>query len=144
MPSTPFRVLLVDNFGPWRRSVRSLLQNYAQLHVVGEAAEGLKAIQDAEELDPDLVLLDIGLSDLNGIEAAKRIFQMLPATKILFLSAKSEAGIVQAALDTGASGYVLKMDAGQELWPAISSVLQGEKFISSSLCQIDPTCYSQT
>jgi DNA-binding NarL/FixJ family response regulator len=127
------RTLVVDVFAPWRQSVCFMLHRHDEFQLVGEVSDGLEAVQKAEELKPDLILLDIGLPHLNGIEAAKRIRQVVPATKILFLTVDSDADVVQAALDTGAKGYVLKPDAGSELWTAIEAVLQGKEFVSSGL-----------
>ena len=112
MPLAPVRILVVDDFAPWRRSVRSLLKTHAELQVVGEGADGLEAVQKASELKPDLILLDIGLPGLNGIEAAKQIRQLVPDTRILFVTLNSDPDVARAALDTGAKGYVLKADAG--------------------------------
>jgi DNA-binding NarL/FixJ family response regulator len=96
-------------------------------------SNGLEAVQEAEELKPDLILLDIGLPKLNGIEAARRIRQLSPSSKIIFLSLYDSLDIVQAALGTGALGYVVKTDAQRELLPAVDAVLQGKQFVSSSL-----------
>ena len=129
----PVRVLVVDDFAPWRRSVRSMLKRYAELQVVGEAADGLAAIQRASRLSPDLILLDIGLPNLSGIQAAKQIRHVVPGTRIIFVTQNSDRDVVQAALGTGAKGYVLKPDSGSELRPAIEAVLQGKQFVSSGL-----------
>jgi len=129
----PLRILVVDDFAPWRESVRSLLKIHAELRVVGEVADGLEAVQKTSELKPDLILLDIGLPSLNGIEAAKQIRRAVPGTKILFLTLNSDADMVRAALNTGARGYVLKKDAGSELWPAIEAALRSDQFVSSGL-----------
>lgn len=130
------RILLVDDFEPWRRALCSTLGAHAPLRIVGEAADGLEAVQKAQKLKPDLVLLDIGLPRLNGIEAARRIRKVLPEAKILFLSQGNDMDVVMAALSDGAQGYVVKADAGRELLPAIGLVLRGEKFVSSRLpCQ---------
>ena len=118
---------------PWRQSVRSLLKTHAELQVVGEVADGLEAVQKASELKPDLILLDIGLPSLNGIEAAKRIRQTVPGTRILFLTQNRDPDVARVALDTNAKGYVLKADAGSELWPAIEAVLHGKQYVSSGL-----------
>ena len=129
----PTRILLVDDVEPWRRAVGSLLRTQGQLQVVGEAVDGLEALQKAQELQPDLILLDVGLPNLNGIEAASRIEQVASSAKILFLSQNTDVEIVRAALSNGAQGYVLKADAGSELLPAIKAVLRGSKFISNRL-----------
>ena len=84
-------------------------------------------------MKPDLIVLDVGLPKLNGIEAARRIRQCSPSSKIIFLSQNSDLDVVRAALGTGGSGYVLKTDAGRELLPAMDAVLQGKQFVSSSL-----------
>jgi DNA-binding NarL/FixJ family response regulator len=127
------RVLVVDDFENWRRQVHSLLQTRPAWQVIAEASDGSEAVQKAEDLKPDLILLDIGLPKLNGIEAARRIRQRSPNSKIIFLSQNSDLDIVRAALGTGALGYVLKTDAGRELLPAADAVLGGKQFCSSSL-----------
>jgi DNA-binding NarL/FixJ family response regulator len=127
------RILLVDDYEPWRRHICSMLQTRPELHVVAEVADGLEAVQKAEELKPDLVLLDIGLPSLNGLEAAKRIRQLAPGTKIIFVSQNTDKEVVQAALSNGAQGYVLKADAGSELFTAVAEVLGGNDFVSSGI-----------
>ncbi|HEX7288033.1 MAG TPA: response regulator [Candidatus Angelobacter sp.] len=127
------RVLVVDDFEPFRRIVASMVQERPGLHLVGEAADGLEAVHQAQELRPDLILLDIALPGLNGIEAGRRIRKLLPACRILFVSQDSSVEVAQEALNLGAMGYVLKMDAGRELWPALEAVLQGRQFVSSLL-----------
>jgi DNA-binding NarL/FixJ family response regulator len=101
--------------------------------VVGEASDGLEAVQKAQRLQPDLILLDIGLPTINGIEAARRILQYAPKTKILFVSAQQSPDIVEEALGTGACGYVVKSKAATELLAAVKAVLQGKQFVSGSL-----------
>jgi DNA-binding NarL/FixJ family response regulator len=127
------RVLIVDDFEPWRRSVCSILRGNGEFQVVGEAADGWEAVQKAQTLKPDLIVLDLGLPKLNGLEAANRIHQVAHGAKIIFLTQMSDKETVQAALTNGAQGYVLKEDAGSELLPAIKSVLGGEKFVSSRI-----------
>jgi DNA-binding NarL/FixJ family response regulator len=129
----PTRVLIVDDFRPFLILVRSLLEAMPDLRIVGEASDGLEAIQKAEELDPDLILLDVGLPKLSGIEAARRIRQLVPRSKILFLSQESDPDVVQEALGLGVGGYILKMQAGNELLVAIKAVLRGEQFVSNGL-----------
>jgi DNA-binding NarL/FixJ family response regulator len=127
------RILITDDFKDWRRQVHLLLQARPTWQVIAEAADGSEAVQKAEELKPDLILLDIGLPKLNGIEAARRIRQLSPNSKIIFLSQNSDLDVVRAALGASAFGYVRKMDAGRELLPAMDAVLGGRQFVSSSL-----------
>jgi DNA-binding NarL/FixJ family response regulator len=127
------RILVVDDYEPWCRYFSTALQKQPELQVIGEVSDGLEAVQQAEELQPDLILLDIGLPTLNGIEAARRIRKVSPASRILFVSENRSADIAEEALSTGASGYVVKSDAGSELLLAVKAVLEGKRFISASL-----------
>lgn len=127
------RVLIVDDYEPWRRFVRLTLLAYERLQVIGEVCDGLEAVPKAQELQPDLILLDIGLPHLNGIEAARKIREGSPASKILFVSENRSLDIVEKALSTGASGYVLKADAARDLLAAVEAILQGKQFMSASL-----------
>jgi DNA-binding NarL/FixJ family response regulator len=133
VPNSIVKVLVVDDFEPWCRLICSMLQKQPGLQIVGEVSDGLEAVQRARELQPDLVLLDIGLSDINGIEVARGIHKFSPKIKILFVAEDNSPEVAEAALGTGARGYVVKSDAGRELLPAVEAVLRGERFISSSL-----------
>jgi len=126
-------VLVVDDYELWRRFCSAALQQQPELQVVGEGSDGLEAIRKAQELQPDLILLDIGLPILNGIGAARQIRERVPKSKILFVSEHRSPGIVREALSTGADGYVIKSDAASELLPAIKAVLEGQRFVSASL-----------
>jgi DNA-binding NarL/FixJ family response regulator len=128
-----FRVLLVDDYEPWRAFVSSILKNQSKLRIIGEARDGLEAVQIAQQLQPDLILLDIGLPTLNGIEAARRIREVSPKTKILFVSENRSRDIAEEAHRTGACGYVVKAAAASELLPAVEAVLQDKRFVSASL-----------
>jgi DNA-binding response OmpR family regulator len=101
--------------------------------IIFEASDGSEAVQKAKELTPDLVLLDIGLPKLNGIEAARQIRQLSPNSKIIFLSQENSIDVVQKALSTGAQGYVYKASAQSELLPTIEAVLRDIEFVSSIL-----------
>ncbi len=104
-----------------------------ELQVICEASDGPEAVLKAEELKPDLIVLDIGLPKLNGIEAARRIRQLSPSSKIVVLSQNNDLDVVRAAFGTGAQGYVYKADVRSDLLPAIEAVLRGKQFVSSSL-----------
>ena len=130
---SPIRILVVDDYKEWRHQVFLFLQARPEWKIICEASDGSEAVRKAEELKPDLILLDIGLPELNGIEAARRIRQLSTSSKIVFLSLNNDRDIVRVALSTGALGYVLKTDARSELVPALDAVLRGEQFASSSL-----------
>ena len=127
------RVLVVDDFEPFRRFVSSTLEQRPNLQIVGVVTDGLDAVRRAEELKPDLILLDVGLPTINGIEVARRIREVFPASKILFVSETRSPEVAEEALNTGAVGYVLKSDAAGELLPAIRAILAGKRWISASL-----------
>lgn len=127
------RVLVVEDFQPFRDFVCSALKEKPDLQVVGEASDGLEAVQKAEALQPDLILLDIGLPTLNGIEAARQIRKLVPRSKILFVSQDSSPDVVREAVCLGAMGYVIKAHAGSDLLAAIEAVCQGRWFVSNAL-----------
>lgn len=127
------RIMLVEDHEPFRRFISRTLQAQEHLQVIDEQKNGLDAVVQAGILKPDLMVLDIGLPGLNGIEAARRIRDCTPGTKIIFLSQESSADIVQEALNAGASGYVIKTEAESELLDAIESVLDGKIFLSSGV-----------
>lgn len=127
------RVLVVEDHRDWLKLIRLLLQERPECQIICEASDGSEAVQRAEELKPDLILLDIGLPKLNGIEAARRIRQLSPNSNIVFLTMDDSLDVVQEALSTGAQGYVYKARAQSELLPAIDAVLRGIEFVSSSL-----------
>src|SRR5215831_3439528 len=124
------RVLVVDDYAPMRRLVAAKLKTLTEIRFVHEAANGLEAVEQARELQPDLILMDIGLPLLNGIEATREIRRICPASKILFASANRSPDVVEESLRSGGLGYVLKSDAQTDLLPAISAALRGERFLS--------------
>ena len=133
IPNSPVRVLVVDDYEIWRQRIRSILETQPELQIIGEASDGLEAVHKAQELKPDLILLDIGLPSLNGIEAASRLCRLVPSAKVLFLTQNHDADVIRLALSNGAKGYVLKMDVARELLPAIKTIIHGSKFVSSGI-----------
>jgi DNA-binding NarL/FixJ family response regulator len=131
------RVLVVDDNEPFRRFVRATLSTKPELKIISEASDGLEAVQKAVELQPALIVLDIGLPGLNGLEAARRIRKLSPQSTILFLSQESSPDIVQEALRLGALGYVMKAHAAVDLLIGVEAVLRNEQFVSSGLKAID-------
>ena len=127
------RILVVDDFDLWRGFVVSRLQERPDLQVVGMASDGLQAVQKAEELQPDLILLDMMLPKLNGIEAAQEIRRVAPLSKIIFVSSESDMDSVRTAFHAGGSGYVSKIEAAEDLLACVESVLRGERFLSPGL-----------
>jgi DNA-binding NarL/FixJ family response regulator len=127
------RILVVEDFEPFRRFICSALGEQPRLQIVGESSDGLEAVQKAEKLQPELIVLDIGLPSLNGIEAARRILKVSPESKIVFISQESSAEVVEEAFRLGARGYVVKRRAGIDLLPAIEAVRGNGQFVSSGL-----------
>jgi len=116
-------VLVVDDVAVWRVEVRKMLEMQPEFQIVGEACDGLQAIQKTAELNPDLILLDIGMPVLNGLEAAKQIQRISPRSKIVFLTQEPDADLRRAALNAGGEGYVLKGNAASELLDTIAAAL---------------------
>lgn len=127
------RVLVVDDYEPFRRFVCSALRRIPDVEIIGEASDGLSAVQKSEALQPDLIVLDMGLPGLNGIEVARRIRKLSPESKMLFVSQESSADVVQEAFGLGALGYVVKAYAGSELPAAVEAVRQGRQYIGSGV-----------
>jgi DNA-binding NarL/FixJ family response regulator len=128
----PVRTLIVEDHEELRNFLRLAMQNEAQCIVIGEAVDGMQAVQKAEELQPDLILLDLSLPKLNGMEALRRIRKVSPNSKLIILSQDSSPDVVQGALRLGAVGYLLKSDANN-LTLALDAVVQGKVFVSPRL-----------
>lgn len=127
---TPIRLLVVDDYKPWREWLRSKLCDVNRFQIVEEADDGYEALAKAHNLNPDLVLLDISMPGLNGIETASLLREAVPSAKIVFLSQNNDSELVRAALHDEASGYVLKTEAESDLLPSIKAVFEGERFCS--------------
>ena len=135
LPMPILRILIVEDYEPFRRFVGSALQQRADFQIVGEASDGLEAVQKARELQPDLILLDIGLPELNGIEVADAARNVAPHAQLLFVSQESSTDVVREVLRLGAQSYVHKRHAHHDLLPAIDAILAGKRFVSLELNQ---------
>lgn len=127
-----YKVLLVEDFEAFRQFASSELQRRPDLRVVGQVSDALEAVERARELQPDLILLDIGLPSLSGIEVARRIRKLSPNSRIVFLTQESSPEVMQEAINVGASGYVVKSRLGRELLAAVDAALAGKIFLSGT------------
>ena len=123
------RIVLADDHQVMRQGLRALLER-EQFHVVGEASNGRDAMATAESLHPDVVVLDLGMPELNGLDAAQQIVRASPTTKVIALTMHTEDSYVLAALRAGCKGYVLKSQAGADLVQAIRDVCRGLTYLS--------------
>ena len=127
------RVLLVDDHEVARRGIRSVLASDADVDVVSEAVSGEEGVKRAAELQPAIILLDISLPGINGIQAARQMRVLSPESRIIFLSQHDSIQIARDALSAGGHGYVVKSDAGRDLLEAIRTVFAGRLFVSRTL-----------
>ena len=127
------KIFVVEDNEPLSRFLCSILEKRTDVQVVGQASDGLEAIQNAEELQPDLILLDIGLPKLNGMQVARRLGKLVPNSKFLFLSQESSADVVREALKLGAVGFIHKSRIYTDLALGLESVIGGTQFVSSTL-----------
>lgn len=128
-----FRILIVDDFLAWRREVVQELAKNPEFEIVGEASDGLEAIKKYAALHPDVVLLDIGMPGINGLEAARQILLDSPDARIVFWSEYSDRQVVHAAFQLGAKAYIAKSEAAGDLMPALEAVLHELIFVSKVL-----------
>jgi len=133
----PLTILVVEDHPAFRRLVCTALQQRAEFQIV-EAADGLEAVWKAEEIQPNVILLDINLPKLDGFEVAKEVRALAPRARLLFMSQESSPDVVRRALDLGAHGYVHKVSAATDLLPAIDAVLAGQRFVSRSVAFTGP------
>ena len=133
MERATIRILLVEDFVPYRDFVASLLDENPDWRPICQAADGLQAVEKAQQLNPELILMDIGLPKLDGLEAARRIRTLVPSSRIIFLTQETSAEIVSEALSLGAWGYIVKQQARTDLLPAVAAILEGKRFFSPGL-----------
>jgi two-component system response regulator NreC len=129
------RILIADDHGIVRTGLKLLLDRVADLEVVGEASNGREAVRLAAELDPDIVIMDIAMPQLNGIDAAAQIVRENPRRGIIILSMHADESYLLRALDAGARGYLLKDNADDDLERAIHAVVQGKPYFTPSIAQ---------
>lgn len=129
------RVVLVDDHAVVRAGLRSLLEEREDVEIVGEATDGRSAVRTVVETGPDLVLMDVSLPELNGIEATRRLLEDQPRTRVLILSVHADEEFVNRALDAGASGYLLKEADTDELTLAFRSVMNGDVYLSPAISE---------
>src|SRR3954452_10460323 len=135
MQSKKFRILLADDHSVVRQGFRLILENQTDMEVVGEASNGREAVSIAESLQPDVVIMDVTMPELNGIEATRRINELSPRTRVLALSMHKDSVYVREILRAGAKGYLLKDAAGNDLLAAVRAVARGEGYLSPAVSE---------
>lgn len=130
------RILLVDDHEIMREGMCALLRKHSEFEVVGQAADGRKALELTQQLTPDVVIMDIGMPNLNGIDATRQILALNPAIKILALSTHSDGSIVAKMIKYGASGYMLKESAFNELITGLQTMMHGKTFLCSKIAKV--------
>jgi len=133
VPDAVTKILLADDHTIVRQGLKLIISSHADLQVIGEAANGREVLELAEKLKPDVILMDVAMPELNGIEATRRVHQISPRTKVLVLSMHKEAVYVREILKAGARGYILKDAIDTELISAIQSVARGDGYISPAI-----------
>jgi len=129
----PIQVLLVEDHNIVREGFRNMLNLETDIEIAGEADNGRQGLKLAKELLPDVILMDIAMPRLNGLEAARQILKATPKTKILFLSAHNDDAYIHDSIEAGAKGFLLKQSSSHEVCRAIRSVMKGEKFYTASI-----------
>jgi DNA-binding NarL/FixJ family response regulator len=127
------KILVVDDFLPWQRFVAGIFESETDFQIVSLASDGLEATKKAKELQPNVIVMDISLPIMNGIESTRQIRVLSPESKILFLSEHRDPNLIQATFEAGGSGYVLKGDSSSDLIPGIRAVLRNQQFVSQTL-----------
>ena len=130
------QLLLADDHEIVRQGLRSVLESQRDCKIVGEASDGRQAVSMTKELNPDVVILDIGMPSLNGLEATRQILKLRPQTKVLILTMHESDSVIREVLDAGARGYLLKTDAGRDLLSAVDSLRRNKTFFTSRVSQM--------
>ena len=138
------RVLLVDDHTLFRQGLRTLLEKHGGFQVIGEAEDGRRGVTLVEELHPDIVVMDIAMKGLNGIEATRQVRSRFPNTQVVMLSMHLLESYVRQALEAGAAGYLLKSAAGSELVAALESVRNGGSYFSAPVSRMIVEGYLET
>jgi DNA-binding NarL/FixJ family response regulator len=134
----PLRILVADDHAVVRRGVRALLESQTDWQVCGEATTGREAVEQVKRLDPDIVLLDLSMPELNGLDAARRIQRDSPRTQVLVLTMHHSEELAHQLMQAGARGYVLKSDADRELIAAVESLQRHRSFLTPNLARSSP------
>jgi DNA-binding NarL/FixJ family response regulator len=132
----PLRILIADDHDLMRRGVKTLLQSRAGWEVCGEAKTGREAVERTEDLNPDIVILDIGMPDLNGVEAARRIRKVSAGTEILILSMHYSEQLIREIVDAGVRGYIVKSDSDRDLLIAVETLAKHKPFFTPHATEV--------
>jgi len=138
-----FRILIADDHELVRRGIRALVEGHPGWEICGEATDGREAVEKAVELRPDIVLLDIGMPNLNGLNAARQILAAKPSTRVLIVTMHESEQLIREALEIGARGFLLKSDAAKDLVAAVEALQRRTTFFTSSVTEMVLNGYLQ-
>jgi DNA-binding NarL/FixJ family response regulator len=137
----PYRILIADDHEIVRRGLRAIISGQPEWAVVGEALTGREAVELARQHKPDLVIMDIGMPELNGLEATRQLLKEFPGLEVLILTMQESEQVIREVLDTGARGYILKSDAGRELVAAVSALQRHRPYFTTKVSEMVLTGY---
>jgi DNA-binding NarL/FixJ family response regulator len=140
----PLRILVADDHDLMRRGIKTLLQTHAGWEICGEAQTGREAVSRTEELKPDIVVLDISMPDLNGIEAARRIRKASPETEVLILSLHFSDQLIREIVEAGVRGYIIKSDSDRDLLVAVETLAKHKPFFTPRATEVILSNFNQT